>query len=67
MGRSGIPDVLAHDGFDQVSASNIPLSEMKDHLPRPLTIEEIKEYSRLYAQAAENAIKAGFDGIEIHG
>lgn len=36
-------------------------------VPTPLTEEEIKEYVGLYAQAAKNAISAGFDGVEIHG
>ncbi|KAK0431538.1 hypothetical protein EV421DRAFT_1893348 [Armillaria borealis] len=35
--------------------------------PRPLTVEEIQEYVELYAQAARNAVSAGFDGVEIHG
>jgi N-ethylmaleimide reductase len=35
--------------------------------PRALTIEEIGVVVRDYAIAAENAKKAGFDGIEIHG
>jgi NADPH2 dehydrogenase len=35
--------------------------------PTPLTEGEIKEYVGLYAQAAKNAIAAGFDGVEIHG
>ncbi|KAJ7857545.1 hypothetical protein B0H13DRAFT_2237701 [Mycena leptocephala] len=49
-----------------VSASNIPLPG--GPTPRPLTIDEIKEYMELYAQAAKNAVhKAGFDGVEIHG
>lgn len=30
-------------------------------------IAEIKEYVEWYATAAENAIRAGFDGVEIHG
>jgi NADPH2 dehydrogenase len=35
--------------------------------PRALTVEEIKEYVKLYTTAAENAVlKAGFDGVEIH-
>ncbi|KAF7370946.1 Nadh:flavin oxidoreductase nadh oxidase [Mycena sanguinolenta] len=35
--------------------------------PRPLTVEEIKEFTELYAQAAINAVqRAGFDGVEIH-
>ena len=29
-------------------------------------MSEIKEYVRLYANAARNAIKAGFDGVEVH-
>ncbi|KAF8868499.1 hypothetical protein BD779DRAFT_1481416 [Infundibulicybe gibba] len=35
--------------------------------PRELTISEIDEYVALYAQAARNAVAAGFDGVEIHG
>ncbi|WP_206243872.1 alkene reductase [Novosphingobium terrae] len=34
--------------------------------PRALTIAEIAELVELYAQAARNAIEAGFDGVEIH-
>jgi NADPH2 dehydrogenase len=28
---------------------------------------EIKEYIQWYTTAAENAIRAGFDGVELHG
>ncbi|MGY4494057.1 alkene reductase [Pseudomonas sp. TE3610] len=34
--------------------------------PRALTREEIAELVQLYAQAARNALDAGFDGVEIH-
>lgn len=34
--------------------------------PRALTVPEIKELVALYAQAARNAIAAGFDGVELH-
>jgi N-ethylmaleimide reductase len=34
---------------------------------RALTLQEIKELINRYAMAAKNAIKAGFDGVEIHG
>lgn len=34
--------------------------------PRALTRQEIKELVGQYAEAARNAIKAGFDGVEIH-
>ncbi|KAL5347128.1 hypothetical protein ACLOAV_007435 [Pseudogymnoascus australis] len=35
-------------------------------LPEALTEEEIQQYIRDYAQAARNAIEAGFDGVEVH-
>lgn len=34
--------------------------------PRELTTAEVKELVQLYAQAARNALDAGFDGVEIH-
>lgn len=34
--------------------------------PRALSREEIGELVQLYAQAARNALDAGFDGVEIH-
>jgi N-ethylmaleimide reductase len=35
-------------------------------MPRELTVAEIGELVELYAQAARNAIEAGFDGVELH-
>ncbi len=44
------------------------VGEMVQHtLPRALAIEEIPAIVNDYAQAARNAIAAGFDGIELHG
>ncbi|CAN9475567.1 unnamed protein product [Alternaria alternata] len=34
--------------------------------PKEMTVEEIKQSVSDYAQAAKNAIEAGFDGVEIH-
>lgn len=34
--------------------------------PRALTVPEIRELVEFYAQAARNALAAGFDGVEIH-
>jgi 2,4-dienoyl-CoA reductase-like NADH-dependent reductase (Old Yellow Enzyme family) len=36
-------------------------------VPRPLATNEIARIVEDFAQAAENAIEAGFDGVEIHG
>ncbi|KAL7912494.1 hypothetical protein GGI35DRAFT_491093 [Trichoderma velutinum] len=66
LGRSAKAEVLKEEsGADLVSASDV--AEAKGGKPRPLTEEEILEYIQDYAQAAKNAIAAGFDGVEIHG
>jgi N-ethylmaleimide reductase len=41
-------------------------SLIQPSMPRALTIAEIRELVSLYAQAAKNALEAGFDGVEIH-
>ncbi|KAK0229210.1 hypothetical protein EDD85DRAFT_852053 [Armillaria nabsnona] len=66
LGRASDPKVLGSKGLPYVSASDVKLSS-ETVAPRPLTVEEIQEYVQLYAQAARNAISAGFDGVEIHG
>lgn len=35
-------------------------------MPRELTTVEVKELVAMYAQAARNAVEAGFDGVELH-
>ncbi|CCL99889.1 uncharacterized protein FIBRA_01914 [Fibroporia radiculosa] len=67
LGRAANADVLkAEDpSYDVVSASNIPF--VGGATPRALSISEIKEYVQLYTTAAKNAIRAGFDGVEVHG
>lgn len=68
LGRAGTDKVLKEElGPDAgvKSSSDIPISGLDK--PTPLTEAEIEEYIGLYAQAAKNAIAAGFDGVEIHG
>lgn len=65
LGRAADPEKLAEIGKPYVSASATRLGDKPP--TRELSVEEIKEYVELYAQAAENAVKAGFDGVEIHG
>lgn len=43
------------------------MRELTYKTPKAVTIDEIKSLVADYALAAENAIKAGFDGVEIHG
>lgn len=73
VGRMSDPIYL--DGKKPVSSSAVkpaghvslvrPEKEFVE--PRALTIEEIKEVVQQYRLGAENAKKAGFDGVEIHG
>jgi 2,4-dienoyl-CoA reductase-like NADH-dependent reductase (Old Yellow Enzyme family) len=47
---------------------NVPrMRELEYQTPKAATIEEIATLVADYAKAAENAIEAGFDGVEIHG
>ncbi|OAD72716.1 hypothetical protein PHYBLDRAFT_133910 [Phycomyces blakesleeanus NRRL 1555(-)] len=55
-----------------VSASAIAINGkntagMDYEVPRVLAVEEISQITQTYADAAKNAISAGFDGVEIHG
>ena len=54
------PSAIAAEG-------NVPRFRKPFDTPEAMTIEEIKEVIGQYAQAAKNAIEAGFDGVEIHG
>ncbi|KAL0567215.1 hypothetical protein V5O48_014779 [Marasmius crinis-equi] len=74
FGRATDPDVLHSEdpSYPYISASDIPMlsgtPSQAQNTPRPLTLEEIKEYMEYYVTAAKNAVhKAGFDGVEIHG
>jgi NADPH2 dehydrogenase len=66
LGRTAKPDVAAREGFTVKSSSTTPMEEGA-HVPEALTIEEIRQKVRDYAQAAKNAVAAGFDGVELHG
>ncbi|VUC32181.1 unnamed protein product [Clonostachys rosea] len=66
VGRAARQHALDRAGLEMVSSSNIPISDQHP-TPRPMTTEEIWECVGDFAQAAQNAISAGFDGVEIHG
>ncbi|WP_342051727.1 MULTISPECIES: alkene reductase [unclassified Cupriavidus] len=50
-------------GYDEQGKPNL----VAPPAPRQLATEEIHRIVEEFAQAAENAIAAGFDGVEIHG
>jgi len=53
---------------ETASEGRVPRTKDKYYeIPRTMTTEEVKEMVQHYIQAAKNAMKAGFDGIEIHG
>ncbi|NND96145.1 MAG: alkene reductase [Pirellulaceae bacterium] len=57
------PSAIRHEG-DKI---HTPSGEKKEHeTPRALETEEIHGIVEDYRKAAENAKRAGFDGIEIH-
>jgi NADPH2 dehydrogenase len=69
LGRAASPEDLVQEDptFSYVSASDVKAAKTSI-APRPLTVEEVEKYVKLYATAAANAVhKAGFDGVEIHG
>ncbi|VVT58564.1 uncharacterized protein SAPINGB_P006272 [Magnusiomyces paraingens] len=76
LGRVAAPNYLRSLGHDLVSASDVANTSGSGRMligkdkhgerPRPLKVDEIKEYVKDYAQGAKNAIAAGFDGVEIH-
>ena len=58
-GSNGIGDAVS------ASAVSIPVKKLTKR-PRALTAEEIREIEGQFAAAALRAVKAGYDGVEIH-
>lgn len=66
-GRAGkAPDPQAPASLPLLSSSSVPI-DADSGVPQEMTAAEIKTAVGDYAQAAKNAIAAGFDGVEIHG
>lgn len=42
-------------------------NDLDYEIPKALSTKEVKQTIKKYIKAAKNAIKAGFDGVEIHG
>lgn len=59
--QSVAPSALAAEGQTFTPGGMQPYP-----VPRPLSLAEIRQTSREFAEAARNALAAGFDGVEIH-
>lgn len=65
---------IYHNGSLPVAPSAIAVADghvartnLSYEVPRALSVEEIRRIQQDFVTAAQNAIAAGFDGIEIHG
>jgi 2,4-dienoyl-CoA reductase-like NADH-dependent reductase (Old Yellow Enzyme family) len=56
------PSAIAVEGQIRVPGGHKPYP-----VPHAMTLEEIKTVIEAYRQGAQNALEAGFDGVEIHG
>ncbi|GAD94932.1 hypothetical protein PVAR5_3566 [Paecilomyces variotii No. 5] len=66
MGRAAQVEVARKEGVIIKGPSAIPIAEGAA-IPQPMTVEEIKQSIEEFVIASENAIRAGFDGVECHG
>ncbi|QQX81305.1 alkene reductase [Shewanella sp. KX20019] len=64
--KSGSTQVLAPSAIG-VEGSVPRMRELTYQVPKAVSHDEITQLVADYAQAAANAIDAGFDGVEIHG
>ncbi|KAI0975094.1 putative N-ethylmaleimide reductase [Xylaria arbuscula] len=65
IGRAALGAVAEMEGISIYSSSATPLSGQAP--PLELTAEGLEEKIDNYVRAAQNAMAAGFDGVEIHG
>jgi NADPH2 dehydrogenase len=66
MGRAADVEVAKREGVSIVAPSAIPIDE-DSPIPRAMSIQEIMQMVQDFTKASENAISAGFDGVECHG
>ncbi|KAF2476210.1 putative N-ethylmaleimide reductase [Lindgomyces ingoldianus] len=66
MGRAADVETAGKEGFSIVAPSAIPMEEGAA-VPHAMAIEEIQQTVQEFVGASKNAIRAGFDGVEIHG
>ena len=66
VGRAANLETAEAEGIELVSSSAIPYDEAAP-VPRAVTTDEIERIVHDFATAAENAIRAGFASVVLHG
>jgi len=64
---SGEPRVVAPSALAAPGQTHTPEGKVDMPVAHALTLDEIPMVVEQFAQAARNAIAAGFDGVEVHG
>ena len=64
-GRMAWPEY--NGGAEPIAPSPVPALRPNAPIPREMTEDQIENMINLFADGARRAIKAGFDGVEIHG
>lgn len=59
-------DVLAPSA-EKLDGTVPRMRDLEYLTPKPATVDELEQLTADFAQAAANAIDAGFDGVELHG
>ena len=57
----------AEDAAQPVAPSAVPFPDANYKQPRELSTDEVKDMVRLFGEAANRAVRAGVDVIELHG
>ena len=66
-GRAADAQTLEREGGHEIlSSSPVPLTDVAP-VPKAMSEDQIQSAIADYVIAAENAMRAGFDGVEIHG
>jgi NADPH2 dehydrogenase len=66
LGRCADEDIAESEGINILSPTTIPV-DSEGAKPKAMDSSDIERFVEYYAQAAKNAIEAGFDGVELHG
>ena len=65
MGRAADVETSRKEGVPILAPSAIPI-DGNSAVPRAMTLDEIRQTIQDFVDSSKNAIRAGFDGVEIH-